>query len=105
MTVATEADSAQQRVGTLSGSDGGVVLGYSDECSVARMTHEWVAPGCESIRDAVPEMRRDVVPEVLYYFLEKRTVNASGPRLPSGFEKLNTQLYPRPVLSRIGVPI
>jgi signal transduction histidine kinase/CheY-like chemotaxis protein len=106
MSVDTEIDSALQTVGTLIGSDRGVVFLYSPDGSTARLTNEWVAPGCASIRHFVPEMRRETVPEVLDHFLRKGTINASLPgKLPPGFEKLNELLYQQPVLSRIGVPI
>jgi signal transduction histidine kinase/DNA-binding response OmpR family regulator len=106
MTVDQEIDSALRTVGTLIGSDRGVVFRYAPDGSTAKLTNEWVAPGCSSVRQDVPEMRREDVPEVLDFFLHKHTVNASLPRkLPAGFEKLNGRLYREPVLSRIGVPI
>jgi signal transduction histidine kinase/DNA-binding NarL/FixJ family response regulator len=106
MTVDHEIDSALQAIGTMIGSDRGVVFRYAPDGSTAKLTNEWVAPGCESVRQEVPEMRREDVPEVLDHFLHKQTVNASLPTtLPAGFEKLNQLLYDQPVLSRIGVPI
>jgi signal transduction histidine kinase/ActR/RegA family two-component response regulator len=106
MTVDNEIDAALQTVGTLIGSDRGVVFRYTPDGSAAVLTNEWIAPGCESIRETVPEMRRDDVPEVLDFFLQKRTVNSSLPsNLPPGFAKLNQNLYQRAVLSRIGVPV
>jgi signal transduction histidine kinase/DNA-binding NarL/FixJ family response regulator len=106
MRVEQEIDAALEKVGTLIGSDRGVIFRYVPDGSTAKLTNEWVAPGCASIRGVVPEMRREDVPEVLDHFLHQRTVNASLPmKLPPGFEKLNQLVYRQPVLSRIGVPI
>ncbi|HEX7373354.1 MAG TPA: GAF domain-containing protein, partial [Steroidobacteraceae bacterium] len=101
-----EIDEALRVVGTLIGSDRGIVFRYSPDGSHVTLTNEWSAPGCVSMRALVPQMRREDVPEVLEYFLHKRTLNAAKPqRMPQGFEKLNELLGAQPVLSRIAVPI
>ena len=106
MCVEGEIDEALRLVGTLIGSDRGLVFRYTPDGSVARLTNEWVAPGCIPIRGIVPEMRRQDVAEVLDYFLRKKTLNSPLPEwMPPGFEKLNQLLGSQPVLSRIAVPI
>jgi len=104
--VDAEIDEALATVGRLIGSDRGLVFRYSDDGQTARLANEWTGPGCESIRSRVPEMRRDVVPDVLDHFLQQQALNARTPeQLPAGFERLNTLLGDQPVRSRIAVPI
>jgi signal transduction histidine kinase/ActR/RegA family two-component response regulator len=98
-------DHALRVIGCFIGSDRGVLYRFSADGSVAKLTNEWVTPGCRSIRAQVNELKRSDVPEVFDYFLELRTINTSTPeQLPKGFEKLNYPLD-QPVRSRIAVPI
>ena len=100
-----EIDNALKVIGCFIGSDRGVLYRFSADGSVAKLTNEWVAPGCRSIRARVNELKRSDVPEVFEFFLEQRTINTSSPeQLPPGFEKLNYPLD-QPVRSRIAVPI
>jgi signal transduction histidine kinase/ActR/RegA family two-component response regulator len=100
-----EIDNALKVIGCFIGSDRGVLYRFSADGSVAKLTNEWVAPGCRSIRAQVNELKRSDVPEVFDFFLELRTINTSSPeQLPPGFEKLNYPLD-QPVRSRIAVPI
>jgi GAF domain-containing protein len=92
-------------IGRFIGSDRGMIFLYDDDASKATLRYVWPRAG-DTVTSRVPVMHREDVPEVLDYFLAQRMLNSSRPeKLPPGFDKLDSLLGSREVVSRIAVPM
>ena len=93
-------------IGQFIGSDRGVVFLFNDERNTATLSHEWSQRPAPAVRLRVPTLSREDVPEVLDHFLRNQPLNAARPELlPPGFDKLDSLLGSREVMSRIAVPM
>jgi signal transduction histidine kinase/ActR/RegA family two-component response regulator len=103
--VPAEIERALCQVGAFIGTDRALMYRFSPGGDSAVLLREWVGygPGGEP---ALQEIRRSEAPEVLDYFLGKRSLNSPRPEtLPRGFARLNELPGIASVMSRISVPV
>lgn len=87
------------------GCDRALMYRFTADLSAAVLTGDWQEPA-DHMAPAVSEIHRSVAPEVLDYFLAKRTLNSPSPEtLPPGFAQLNELPGVERVQSRISVPV
>jgi signal transduction histidine kinase/ActR/RegA family two-component response regulator len=103
--VPAEIERALRQVGAFIGTDRALMYRFRPDGDSAALVREWVGygPGGEP---ALREIRRSEAPEVLDYFLGKRSLNSPRPEtLPPGFARLNELPGVASVMSRISVPV
>lgn len=104
-TLGREIEAALQRVAEFIGCDRAVMYRFLPDRSAARLACEWPPQGGE-FGPAIAEIERSVAPEVLDFFLERKTLNSPSPdTLPPGFARLNELPGVERVQSRISVPV
>jgi hypothetical protein len=82
-----EIDNALKVIGCFIGSgDQGVLYRFSADGSVAKLTNEWVTPGCRSIRAQVNELKRRDVRRCSISSSSSAPNTSSPEQLPPGFE-------------------
>jgi signal transduction histidine kinase/ActR/RegA family two-component response regulator len=93
-------------IGEFIGGDRGMIFLFDAGKTRARLTYEWSREPTDAVRARVPELRREDVPEVLEYFVNRNVLNVARPEaLPPGFAKLDTLLGTQAATSRIAVPM
>lgn len=87
------------------GCDRALMYRFTTDLTAALLTSDWQAQGRHT-GPAVAEIHRSTAPQVLDYFLAKKTLNSPRPEtLPPGFAQLNELPGVERVQSRISVPV
>jgi signal transduction histidine kinase len=103
--VPAEIERALGQVGAFIGTDRALMYRFRHGGDSAALVREWVSYGAGG-EPALQEIRRADAPEVLDYFLSKRSLNSPRPEtLPPGFARLNELPGVASVMSRISVPV
>jgi signal transduction histidine kinase/DNA-binding NarL/FixJ family response regulator len=104
--IETAIERSLEEIAAFTRSDRGWLQRLSPNRSEAVMLGEWVAPGVPRLKDAVPVVRRDEVPNVFERLLADEVVVLEDPaQLPEELEALINRLDRDRSLSRICVPM
>jgi signal transduction histidine kinase/DNA-binding response OmpR family regulator len=104
--VSEEIGRALGQVAAFIGAERGLMYRFDPDGNCARIAHDWSADPHHRPEPALAEIRRAEAPEVLDYFLGRRTLNSPTPEsLPHGFARLNELPGVDRVMSRISVPV